>query len=101
MPATLLRTDHRGTYTTQAKIKQGNRLCQVALHDAEFLCASAENLCGIPYPSQELERLWKIVLLNQFHDVIPGSCIDLVAQDAEALCKCSRSLCVSFRLDSS
>jgi alpha-mannosidase len=35
-------------------------------------------------PKAELDRLWKLVLLNQFHDVLPGSAIEMVYQDAEA-----------------
>ena len=61
---------HRGTYTTQGATKRGNRLCQVGLHDAEMLSVAAAAV-GVPYPQEELERLWKIVLLNQFYDVIP------------------------------
>jgi alpha-mannosidase len=70
---------HRGTYTTQARTKRGNRRCEVALHDAEFLCAAA----GGEYPRAELERLWQLLLLQQFHDILPGSSIGLVYGDAE------------------
>ena len=55
---------HRGTYTTQGATKRGNRLCQVGLHDAEMLSVAATAV-GVPYPQEELERLWKIVLLNR------------------------------------
>ena len=65
---------HRGTYTTQGATKRGNRLCQTALHDAELLAVAAaaataadgRSSCGFVYPKAELERLWKLVLLNQF-----------------------------------
>jgi alpha-mannosidase len=70
---------HRGTYTTQAKTKLGNRRAEIALHDAEFLRAAA----GDAYPRQELDRLWKLLLLQQFHDILPGSSITLVYEDAE------------------
>jgi alpha-mannosidase len=70
---------HRGTYTTQARTKRGNRRCELALHDAEFLAAAA----GGDYPRAELDRLWKLLLLNQFHDILPGSSIRLVYEDAE------------------
>ena len=70
---------HRGTYTTQARTKRGNRRAEVALHDAEFLAAAA----GGDYPRAELDRLWKLLLLNQFHDILPGSSIRLVYEDAE------------------
>lgn len=70
---------HRGAYTTQARTKRGNRRCEIALHDAEFLSCAA----GRDYPGAELERLWRLLLLNQFHDILPGSSIRLVYEDAE------------------
>ena len=71
---------HRGTYTTQARTKRGNRRSEQALHDAEFLASLAgENA----YPRDELDRLWKLLLLNQFHDILPGSSIRQVHEEAE------------------
>ena len=70
---------HRGTYTTQGRTKRGNRRCEQALHDAEFLAAAR----GGDYPRAELDRLWKLLLLQQFHDILPGSSIRLVYVDAE------------------
>jgi alpha-mannosidase len=70
---------HRATYTSQARTKRANRRCEVALHDAEFLATAA----GGKYPRAELERLWQLLLLNQFHDILPGSSIRLVYEDAE------------------
>jgi alpha-mannosidase len=70
---------HRGTYTTQARTKRGNRRAEIALHDAEFLATVA----GGDYPRAELDRLWKLLLLQQFHDILPGSSIGLVYEDAE------------------
>jgi alpha-mannosidase len=52
------------------------------LRDAEFLCAAAYG-GGREYPAKELERLWKIVLFNQFHDILPGSSVHEVYVDAE------------------
>lgn len=64
---------HRGTYTSQAQTKKGNRLCELLLREVEFWsCASGD---VSEYPVDELARLWKLVLLNQFHDVLPGSSI--------------------------
>jgi alpha-mannosidase len=69
---------HRGVYTSQARTKRGNRRGEQALHDAEFLA------CLRPgYPREELDRLWKLLLLQQFHDILPGSSIRLVYEDAE------------------
>jgi alpha-mannosidase len=73
---------HRGTYTTQARNKRGNRACEWLLHDVEFLSAAAWALHGASYPGAEIERLWKLVLLNQFHDIIPGSSINEVYVDS-------------------
>lgn len=73
---------HRGTYTTQARNKRDNRRSELLLRDAEFLSAIASRIAGIPYPAEELERLWKLVLLNQFHDIIPGSSIAEVYEDS-------------------
>ena len=70
---------HRGTYTSQAANKRDNRKCEILLHEVEFLSA----MSSVKYPSQEIERLWKIVLLNQFHDILPGSSIELVYQDSK------------------
>ncbi|XP_068578630.1 alpha-mannosidase 2C1 isoform X1 [Cebidichthys violaceus] len=74
---------HNGTYTTQAQIKRGNRQCEALLHDIEI--ASSLALCRnrtFQYPVEKLQELWRLLLLNQFHDVIPGSCIEMVVEDA-------------------
>jgi alpha-mannosidase len=69
---------HRGTYTSQALVKRGNRRSEQGLHDAEFLAVAR----GGDYPRAELDRLWKLLLLQQFHDILPGSSITLVYEDA-------------------
>jgi len=69
---------HRGTYTSQAAVKRGNRRGERALQDAETLDA----LCGDGRGKAELDRLWRVLLLNQFHDILPGSSIALVYEDA-------------------
>ena len=68
---------HRGTYTTQANVKRMNRECEFLLRDAE--CLACMNP-GYPrdYPVESLDDLWKGVLLNQFHDILPGSSIQEV-----------------------
>jgi alpha-mannosidase len=73
---------HRGTYTTQAVLKRGNRRCEQALHDAELLCALAAKLRGFNYPRDELRALWRVLLVNQFHDILPGSSITEVNERA-------------------
>ncbi|MBW3634047.1 MAG: alpha-mannosidase, partial [Chloroflexi bacterium] len=71
---------HRGTLTTQARTKQLNRAAEHRLLEAEAFAAIA-HLSGFPYPHDEIETAWKTVLLNQFHDIIPGSSIAEVYQD--------------------
>lgn len=73
---------HRGTYTTQARNKFHNRRSEFLLREAEFLaCIRPEGLAA--YPAQELDTAWKLVLLNQFHDIIPGSSVNEVYRDSE------------------
>ncbi len=74
---------HRGTYTSQANTKQGNRRSEHLLREAELWCATAAVRSGYRYPAAELKRLWRLVLLQQFHDILPGSSIAWVHQDAE------------------
>jgi alpha-mannosidase len=66
---------HRGTLTTQARTKYMNRWCEHKLREVEALHAL---LPAEDYPSAELDDLWKTVLRNQFHDILPGSSIKLV-----------------------
>jgi alpha-mannosidase len=73
---------HRGTYTTQAANKRDNRRSEELLHDTEFLAALAQIRRGARYPQKEINKLWEIVLLNQFHDIIPGSSINEVYKDS-------------------
>ncbi len=66
---------HRATLTTQAAVKRWNRRAEESLRAAEMLCAGA----GLSdYPAAEFDTLWKTVLVNQFHDIIPGSSIHRV-----------------------
>jgi alpha-mannosidase len=72
---------HRGTYTSQARTKRGNRRCEELLHDVELLSSLAQRLAGAAYPAQAIDDLWKVVLLHQFHDILPGSSIAQVYED--------------------
>ncbi len=97
---------HRGTYTSQARTKRGNRKSEFLLRDAEFFDAvslalapdrkenaanpdrAVYDVTGLGARDTHthrfaLERAWKLVLLNQFHDIIPGSSIHWVYQDAD------------------
>ena len=73
---------HRGTYTTQAANKRDNRRSEELLHDIEFLAAVGRKSRGAAYPAAALAQLWRTVLLNQFHDIIPGSSIREVYVDS-------------------
>ena len=72
---------HRGTLTTQGKAKKLNREAEHRLLEAESFAAIA-SLTGVAYPKEELEASWKTLLLNQFHDILPGSSISEVYEDA-------------------
>ncbi|MCU1575213.1 MAG: alpha-mannosidase [Micrococcaceae bacterium] len=74
---------HRGTYTSQANTKKGNRRSEHLLREAELWCATAAVRAGAEYPAAELKRIWHLVLLQQFHDILPGSSIAWVHRDAE------------------
>jgi alpha-mannosidase len=95
---------HRGTYTTQGKMKRLNRKLELALRNTEFLAALAaltdsqtetldtqwidrSKTTGRPYayPKDRLDTVWKDTLLNQFHDILPGSSIGWVYSDAHRL----------------
>ncbi len=66
---------HRGTYTSQAKNKKYNRKSEFMFEQAETLSLINEYLSGVSYPKEKLQSAWETILLNQFHDIIPGSSI--------------------------
>ncbi|MDO5435477.1 MAG: glycoside hydrolase family 38 C-terminal domain-containing protein [Clostridia bacterium] len=74
---------HRGTYTTKADLKRGNRQLEILLRDAE-MAESLRWLAGGEYRAERLEKAWKKLLINQFHDILPGSHIRPVFEDAMA-----------------
>lgn len=74
---------HRGTYTSQARNKKWNRKLELAYRDAEILWAWGNKLAQEAFPQVELNDGWKIILRNQFHDIIPGSSIKEVYEDSE------------------
>jgi alpha-mannosidase len=68
---------HRGTYTSQSLTKRLNRKAEQALREAEMWSVAAGD-----YPAAELEAAWKKLMLNQFHDILPGSSIDWVYEES-------------------
>ncbi len=75
---------HRGTLTSIAAIKRGNRKCEFALRDAEFAATLARLHTGAEYPVERFDAAWKHLLLNHFHDILPGSAIAEVNNEAIA-----------------
>ncbi|MEW1927156.1 glycoside hydrolase family 38 C-terminal domain-containing protein [Streptomyces sp. NPDC088360] len=76
---------HRATLTSQAGTKQGNRRSEHLLREAELWAATAAvRVEEFSYPYEELDRIWKTVLLHQFHDILPGSSIAWVHREARA-----------------
>lgn len=74
---------HRGTYTSQSRTKRGNRKSEFALREAECWSSAAVLNGRMRYPAKELDRRWRQVLFNQFHDIIPGSSIHRVHEETE------------------
>ncbi|HIU32093.1 MAG TPA: alpha-mannosidase [Candidatus Caccousia avistercoris] len=75
---------HRGVYTSQAAVKKGNRRSELAMREAELWGAVALQ-DGFAFPYEEWDADWKKVLLNQFHDILPGSSIAAVYETAREL----------------
>ncbi|MFH1740570.1 MAG: alpha-mannosidase [bacterium] len=73
---------HRGTYTTQAYTKKSNRKSELLLRETEMIGA-LNTVIGGRYERKRLNDAWKLVLLNQFHDILPGSSIDEVYADSD------------------
>ncbi|MEH2232244.1 MAG: alpha-mannosidase [Nostoc sp.] len=73
---------HRGCYTTHGDQKRWNRRCENLLYQAELFATLATVSCGVTYPKAEIEAAWKLVLFQQFHDILPGSSITQVYTDA-------------------
>jgi alpha-mannosidase len=73
---------HRATLTSQHRTKAGNRRCEHLLVEAELWATTAAVRAGAAYPQDELDALWKQVLLQQFHDILPGTSIAWVHREA-------------------
>ncbi|KAH8694121.1 alpha-mannosidase [Talaromyces proteolyticus] len=79
---------HRGTYTTQANNKRNNRKAEFLLREIEYL-ATLATVNGkddkYKYPTKGLDTMWESVLLCQFHDCLPGSCIEMCYDDTDEI----------------
>jgi len=76
---------HRGTYTTQADNKRNNRKAEFLLRDIELLATVASLRAQYKYPKEEIDDMWEATLLCQFHDCLPGSCIEMCYDDSDKL----------------
>lgn len=74
---------HRGTYTNQARVKRNNRRAECRLETAEKFAAIATGY-GYTYPHEQLKEAWQSLMLNQFHDVLPGDSLPPIYTDSEA-----------------
>ncbi|PPT04868.1 Alpha-mannosidase [Geitlerinema sp. FC II] len=74
---------HRGCYTSHGDRKLANRRGERGLYQAEVLASVASRLAKVPYPKAQLDRAWKLLLFDQFHDILPGSAIPEVFRDAD------------------
>ncbi|OCF58446.1 alpha-mannosidase [Kwoniella mangroviensis CBS 10435] len=75
---------HRGTYTSHASIKKGNRKSEILMREAEYAATIASLIDpDYDYPKKRLDAAWEDLLLCQFHDVLPGSGIAMIYEDAE------------------
>ncbi len=75
--------NHRGTYTSQAIIKKYNRQSEFLVTRTEMLASILENTDDEKYPKEEMEKIWKLLLKNQFHDTLPGTSIHEAHIDAK------------------
>ena len=74
---------HRGTLTSVAKNKANNRMAERRLRELEFLGALALAGAGHAYPAETLAEFWELLLINQFHDILPGTSIPEVYVDSD------------------
>lgn len=65
---------HRGTYTSIAKNKRNNRKSELMMQDLELFAAICNDL-GMDYPYEKILDMWRVIMTNQFHDILPGSAI--------------------------
>ena len=73
---------HRGTLTSMARNKRANRKSELGMMDLELL--SVLTAAKLGYPKDELDKMWRQILINQFHDILPGSSIHEVYEVTKA-----------------
>ncbi|MEX2088593.1 MAG: glycoside hydrolase family 38 C-terminal domain-containing protein, partial [Bacteroidota bacterium] len=92
---------HRGTYTTHGWLKRENRLAERELYNAELLAVLGtlfgQKGAARRYPDRALEKSWKTLLLNHFHDILPGTAIEPAYEDVRADFQVIRTTCASVQ----
>ena len=76
---------YTGCYTSQSRIKRGNRRAETSLLNAEKLCALMSKELNMPYPEKILDKAWKKTLFTHFHDILTGSCVQDAREHAMGL----------------
>lgn len=71
---------HRGTYTSQGRTKYAHRRAEILLHEAELWDAVA-HATDATLRGDKLDGAWRTLLLQQFHDILPGSSVAEVYSD--------------------
>lgn len=85
--------DRQGYFSGRIRLKQMNRLLERLIFTTEALSVSTRDSLGIPYDHERLDRAWKLVFLNQFHDSIWGTVTDHSYKDAIVRHTCARMIC--------
>ena len=75
----------RGCYSAMSEVKEMNRKCEENLLAAERICMLANKLVGYRYPQKKLNKAWRNLLFNQFHDILAGCAIESAYRDASYL----------------
>jgi alpha-mannosidase len=89
---------HRATFTTQGRVKLLHRQLEHALVEAETAATLALLGRQKHYPEEAFRRLWEILLLNEFHDILPGSSIHTVYETAQRQLAAALEECSDIRL---
>ncbi|MBQ6863916.1 MAG: alpha-mannosidase [Clostridia bacterium] len=75
--------NHRGTFTSQGFVKKNNRKGEILLRNAELVSTLASLAVAHGYEQEKLEETWKLLLINQFHDILPGTSIHEVYENTK------------------
>lgn len=82
----------QGCYTTQSRIKRGNRRLEASLCDAESFASLANGLASFKFQKESFRKAWQDVLFTHFHDIITGSCVQDTREHAMGLYQTSMAV---------